>query len=90
MGEVSLETIAVVLCLETRSTGLCGANRFLLLALPQPRLRFFAVTQSIGQTNHSGATCSSMYLADISTHCGPGGTLWLTPCPQEAWHLLQQ
>lgn len=53
MGEVSLETIAVVLCLETGCTAGCGTNRFLSLALPQPRLRFFALTQNIGQTNHS-------------------------------------
>lgn len=51
MDEVSLETIAVVLCLETCSTGRCGANRFLSLALPQSRLRFSALTRSIPRSD---------------------------------------
>lgn len=53
MSEVSLETITAVLCLETGCTARCGTKRFLSLPLLQPRLRFFALTQNVGQTNHS-------------------------------------
>lgn len=53
MSEVSLETIAVVFCLEPGCTARCGAKRFLSLPLLQPRLRFFVLTQNVGQTNHS-------------------------------------